>query len=186
MMKLLEDLTPEELQNLYSVNKKLQEMATEQATNSADYFISDILSYFSGIHGVDYNIGYPGSYMSVKPHAIPDFIRACQDMQKSYCILSDETAAKIDRAEARADFYKEARNGYETISDDKYLQLEKWIDRIISDAAGEIARSLDDEYNAAYTDEAARDNLECLIDNIGSQYETDGRYIYEIDRRKYA
>jgi len=186
MMKLLEDLTPEELQNLYRVNKKLKELAAEEATETANFWISEILGYFSNIRSIDYNIGYPGTYMQVKPQAYPAFIEACQEMTKTFCILSPETEKKITRAAARVEFYNDARNGYEAISDAKYCQLEKWIDNIVRTAAGEIANHCENELDASYTEEAARDHLEILVDNIGKDYETDGRYIYEIQRRKYA
>ena len=184
--RLLSELTTEEAEALFYKNSKLRELASEQAQESESFWLDEYLQPFQNIRGLSYNIGYPATFMTVRESAYKDFLEAADNAQAMFCLFNPETAAKLERAAARIDLYDEASAGYYDMSDKQFEKLEKWLANIIESAAAELVTRLAEELEISYTEEAAKEALEILLENIGDQYETDEVYIYETTVRKYA
>jgi hypothetical protein len=185
-MRKLNELDPQELENLFAVNEKLRSIASERAQENADFWVSEYLTGFRNLRGVDYNIGYPANYMTVRNTAYKDFLDAAKEAQENFGLFEEETANRIERALARVEIYDDATYGYYDMSSANFTRLEKWMDEQVETIAAELAARLETEYEYAYTDDAARDFLEFIVDEVGDKYETDGKYLYETERRKYA
>lgn len=132
-MRNLTDLTQEELKALFKVNKHLQEQAQNNLLEDAYYWIDEYLAPFYRMPGIDYSISCYNDYFTVKsPDYYFEFLEGVEKMQKDFCLLSDDTIILFERAANKAEFFREAYNGYEDISDKRYYQLEKWIKNIVT------------------------------------------------------
>lgn len=180
MMKMLKDLSLEELKELYSANNHFRNEVFERKIADADFFADDVLRCFRNMRYVDYSIsGYGYSYMKVGYQVYKDFLNAVLKTNKEYCLNIDE--AKIERVISKLDFYDDARCGYEDISDDKFDKLERWIEDCVNSSASAIVDYVKTIYEEAY--EVNDDDLLFYQEDCPS-IETDGRYIYE--EVKYA
>lgn len=187
-MKKLIDLTMEEVKNLFACNSWLQDQAKDRAAEEADFFGEEVLSYFHNVRGIRYEIAgsWNRNYFDVNYCYYSDFLDALRNAQNEICILSDEEEKVLSRLEKKIDFFRDCSSGYEDISEKRYNHLEKFIDNSITFLCDCIVKYISSSYDFYNSDEGAAESLEILIDNIGADYETDGRYIYEIDVRKYA
>lgn len=182
-MKKLSELTPEEIKSLFKCNKFMQERAQDYAQENAEIVVSEILHPFNRMHGIDYNIGYPANYFTVQQEAYKDFLDACEN--HDFSIFSEELENKIKRANDRAHFFNYLLLGYEDISDSRYRSLEAWLDGIVEEAAEAIVDYCVAEYDAVFDTFVQIEAAEMFCD-FNDNYETDGAYIYETTRRKYA
>ena len=187
-MKKLIDLSMEEIKKLFNCNDWLKNQAHERAAEEADFFGEEVLSYFHNVRGIRYEIAgsWNRNYFEVNYNNYNDFLEALRSAQKNICILSDEEEKVLSRLEKKIDFFRDCSCGYEDISEKRYNHLEKFIDNSITFLCDCIVKYISSSYDFYNSDEGAAESLEILIDNIGADYETDGRYIYEIDVRKYA
>lgn len=186
MEKLIE-LTLDQQKALFIKNAWLKKQAENRAEEEADFWADEVLSYFRNVRGIRYSIGYCNyNYLEVDYNHYNDFLEALRDAQKDICILSDEEALILSRLENKIEFYRDCCSGYEDISDARFSHLEKWIEGNIKYLCDCIVKYISSSYDYYYSDEGAADALELLIDNIGTDYETDGIYIYELEVRKYA
>lgn len=179
-MKMLKELSLEELKSLFSANKHFHNEVEERKMMDADFFADDVLRYFRDMRYIDYSIsGYGYSYMKVGYQVYKDFLNAVLKAKMDYCIEVDEE--KIERVIAKLDFYDDARCGYEDISDDKFDKLERWIEDCVDTSASAIVEFVKEIYEDAY--EVTDDDLLFYQEDYPS-IETDGTYIYE--NVKYA
>ena len=183
-MKRLSELTTEEIKTLLQENKTFKEWAQEYAQESADLNISFILRPFQDVRGIDYNIGYPGDYFRVSQEYYKEFLRACQE-DDVFHMFSESTQELINRAENKSVFFEDCLYNYIDISDKKWSCLEKWMDEAVHTATNEILQFCIAENENVFNDAFIEEEAVLFCEN-NDQYETDGRYIYEITRRKYA
>lgn len=185
MRKLIE-LSDKELKELYNKNSFLREEADNYAADSAYIQVDEFLRPFDKMIGVDYSIGDCGDYFNFNMSRgnLADFLSAAEECGRDYCFLTDELNSKITRAKSRADFYIDARNGYENISDSKFEKLEEWIEGIVAD----VCRAICDEASDFYTSEPEllANDLGWFIEANYADYTTDGALIYEPQIRAYA
>lgn len=183
-MKKLSELTPEEIKALLQENETFKKWAQEYAQESTDLNISYVLRPFQGLRGIDYNIGYPGDYFRVSQEHYKDFLEACQEYEVFF-MFSESTQKLINRAENRAGFFEDCLYNYIDISDKKWSCLEKWMNEVVHTATSEILQFCTAENENIFDDAFIEEEAIFFCEN-NDQYETDGRYIYEITRRKYA
>ena len=190
MRKNLSELNQEEAKALFNNNLWAKDRGQEYANDNADFWISEVLDYFRKCRALDYNIGYPGNYFTFIDYRagyddFQELFKAYKAITADMCVISDEVYAKVKRAAARLDFYLEARNGYEDISDKKYEQLEKWIFSIIEEANADILKYLEADDDSRYNDDFI---FECFYDHLEDmdEYETDGTTVFETRFREYA
>lgn len=177
-MKRLSELTFEEVKELYKVNKWLQRQGEEYRDETA-YFWCD--EYLHGIpSGVDYQISYCQSYMIVNERDFAEFIEYCNDIDRDFELFYKHRDL-LKRLTARSEVFEEIRNGYKDISDSKWDLFAEWMTDGVNTLKNHLVDVLQSEYE---TDPL--EVLDCLIENIGDDYETDGEYIYELDVIKYA
>jgi hypothetical protein len=190
MRKNLSELNFEEAKALFNINQWAKERGQEYANDNADFWIEEVLDYFRKCRALDYCIGYPGNYFTfIDSRAgyddFQELFKAYRAITKDMCVISENVFAKVERAAARLDFYLEARNGYEDISDAKYEMLEKWILSIIEEANDDILKYLEADDDSRYNDDFI---FECFFDHLEDMddYETDGVKVYETFCREYA
>lgn len=185
-MKLLKELSIKEANDLFNNNKKFRELCEEYARESAYFWNEEILQPLLKCSGVNYGIdAYSYSYIKISSiDYYHDFLKACKDIAKSYCIFSDETTAKIKRAIDKTYTLQDATYGYIEISDAKYSNLETWMNDIIETAKSELIEAITKNQEYGYSDDGARDQIEILIDN-NDFYMTDGVKLYETVVRCY-
>ena len=99
-------------------------------------------------------------------------------MQKDFCILSDNTAALFSRVYKKADFFREAYNGYEDISAKRFLQLEKWMIKAVETITSEILKHCQDEIIASYDFENQETYFLDFIDNF-NDYQVEENKLYK-------
>ena len=189
-MKKLNELTNDELFNLFEKNAWLREKMCSFCEESVNDYISDYLYGFRKINGLEYSIGY-NDYFTFNGYragvqGYEDFIYACMEVQRSYCLFSDKTETLLKRINAKLELYTEAWQGYRDISDKNYERLEKWIDKGIETLCNEILSFCKDIYDSAYDKDYQEEELLNFVEWNGSDYETDGTYIYETIHKKYA
>lgn len=190
MIRKLIELSNEELKELYNKNNFLQDAVNEYAAMDAEIMTDNFLRYFDKISGVDYSIGGYNDYFTYELYKarrygdFSDFLEAVTICDADYSFLSDDLRAALHRVKNRADFYIDARNGYENISDSKFEKLEKWIKGVVADICGAICDEASDFYTSE--PELLADDLGWFIEANYADYTTDGALIYEPQIRAYA
>lgn len=183
-VKKLSDCTGEELVSIMENNSFVREECEKRAVENMDFWwsIDEYLRYICKVPGIDYNFGYPGNYMCFRAYEkdhYREFFEACLKTQKDYGLFSDETAAKIDRAYKKIEFWEDCVYGYEEISDSRLNHLEGFLKNTFEEAKNSIFWAYDMEENYVYTVDAAIDNLEFWADDHENDYYTDGVKLYE-------
>lgn len=186
MIKLSE-MSDEALKSLYHNNEFLQKEAKEYSQEEFDFRMEEIMGYFRKIRGMEWNLGYPGNYISVEESAYKSFFDACLNLTHDMGFFTEETTALIERAGKKAEFFYDAMVGYEDISDSRFNCLENWQKKIVKSASDEIIENYMSEWNYYFSDEAAEECFfDIWIDSYGDDYLTDGEYVYEAELRKYS
>lgn len=181
--KLLNDLSLEEFKTLLSVNKWLREDFAEYARDQKESFVWDVMEYFKGLDSFDYCVDEyrPYCYIHIDNAAeYPDFISACYSLNHDMCVI-EKTRGNLERLNKKVGFYAACVNGYEEISDSRFNCLESWIIENI--------RVVSDEILNYCISEIETDDLEFFdiyLEGNGTEYTTDGRYIYPVNEIKYA
>ena len=177
-MKRLNELTIEELKGLYAKNKWLQTQGEEYRDETAYFWVDEYLHDIP--KRIDYRIEAYNSYMYIAMYDYADFVEYCDAIEKDFGIFY-EYEGLIKRLLTRTDFYRDCVQGYEDISDDKFDLLNNWMTAGVEMLKDHLVECLQSEYEVDPVE-----LLDCLIENIGDDYETDGEYIYELNVRKYA
>ena len=186
-MMMLSEMSREALKDLYENNETLKEWNIEWTYDEFNLRMDEIFSYFREIKGTDYEMGGYYDYFRVEEKAYYEFLSACLKLNHDMGVFKDETAAMIQRGKDKAEFYYDAMLGYYDISDARFENLEKWLKGIIDTATNEIISYYRDTEDY-YTSEEGRE--ECFWDvwlpNNEDNYQSDGRYLYELDVRKFG
>lgn len=185
--KLLEDLTTEEIKSLLSANKKFKEMCEEYAQENADFWNEEILKPFARVRGINYEISLCRySYIDIGMGAYKPFLEGCEKLAHDFCIFDDTQAERINRALTRTDFYEECLNGYIDISETRFNHLNTWLESLVNDLKNVIIKEVLANYESVYDNATLEETAETVADTYGTDYETDGLYLYETQVRKYA
>ena len=185
--QLLCDLSGQQLLDLFKKNEWLRKQASEQAQADAESLVSDYLAPFKNVRSLEYEFGCYKVFRVKYQECYSDFLDALEKCNKDFCIIcDDETQEIFNRAKEKIEFFDLFLEGYEEISDKRWNNLKNWMDNNIKALCDYLWDYIDSEYCYSFTDDAAENALECLIDNIGANYETDGTFIYEIAVRQYA
>lgn len=182
--KLLSALSYEELKELLQQNNFLRDEIYKYAMDCIGLEISDIARYLDKVKSIRYELGNAcyGDYIKIHTEYYDQFLSACENLQKDYCIFPESfNFNKFERMQAKFDFYYDCVVGYQDISDKQFELLEKWFESGIQEIIDMIL-----DYVDGLQDYSELDYLECYVDSYGGEYETDGRYIYETQVRKYA
>lgn len=186
MKKLLKDLTLEELKALLNTNKKFKEIVTDYSFEGADLAINEILDPFRNIRGLNYEISLCRcSYFEVGMGAYTNFLQACEETKKSFCLFSEEQEKELERALKKAKFYQECLDGYVDISASRFDCLNTWLENIVNDLADTIKKECVSIYENYDTEETLIENLELVAETYGKTYETDGKILFETVVRQY-
>lgn len=176
-MRNLADLTQEELKALFKVNKHLQEEAQERLLENVFYWIDEELYSFKSIRGFSYSIsGYYDFIRVNNPDYYGNFFDACEEMQKDYCILEENTMQLVNRAKKKFVFFRDCYDGYEDISPARYKNLEKWMFEVVETVTDELLKYYQSDIYSCYD----YDNMfNYFCENIDTfNYETDGTKVY--------
>lgn len=191
-MKLLSELTAQELDNLFEKNSFFRDQVSEYAARCVDDQLSEYLRPFFNNRAVDYNIGYPGDFFHFDIYcgsydAYYNFFAACKALTREYCIFTDSTQELLNRFYAREGFYLEAIFGNEDITDHDQERITAWIDKkVIAAACDDILTMCKAEYDLQFDDDYLRETADIYVEMYGNDYATDGEYIYETTVRRYA
>lgn len=166
-VKKLSALDINELSALLDHNSDIKDKMLYRCLDSVYYFFEDITSYLRDIRAIDWNFGYPGSYMTVREEGYSDFLQACEKLQRVFGFFPDDIYKNIERAAAKISFYIDCSNGYEDISDTRYMQLEKWLKSVIDAAAHEIVTIYNNMEDDAYNKETQLCELEFWAGEYG-------------------
>ena len=170
-MKKFELLTIEELKKVFNNNEKLQDDVLQAAQEDVFYWFNEYMNCFD-CGTIEYNIGYPGNYMTIKNGY--DFIQGLEELQRTFCYLSDESEKKIkycDHLMQRYDnlYYNDHKNAE---------RLENRIDEIIEELKSEFLNTLIHEYNFYYDTKNLRNYfIEIYSDNLNNSYYIDDNFI---------
>ncbi len=159
-MKKFEELTIEELKQVFNNNEKLQDNVLQAAQDDICYFINEYMNCFNR-GTLEYNIGYPGNYMTIKNSY--DFIQGLKELQKDYCYLSEDSEKNIK-------YCDHLMNRHNNLPFDDYInagRLENRINGIIIELKNDFLKSLVDEYNYYYDTKKLCDYfVEVYADNM--------------------
>ena len=147
MEKHINELEYEEIKELIINNNDLNRLFFEDFLESVTYWVhDDVLRFFENVHGVDYEIGYCGSWFTVSECGYTDFIKACVNIIDSgFCLFSDRVAGLVRRAYDRLDFWEWC--DIDSVSENTYFSFYKWFKGIIDAAISEILEFCRFEYD---------------------------------------
>ena len=180
--KLLNELSADELNELYRNNTWLREQCADYMSDSVYYQRDEILDYIRRIGGIDYCIDDCGhSYIRLdNVDEYPDFLSACRKLAVAFCVFDEETEVLLNRLYLHSPLYRMYYHREMEISDYRWSHYEKWMEsgvKKISSALVEYLLSFDGD---------PREYLEDFLMNCGNDYATDGTYIYETTYRRFA
>lgn len=194
----LKKLTTENALEVYRNNEKFKNMIFLDALDEAYYQADEILSYFRHYdHNrgrayevfSHYEIDLNAAYIKVDTRYYEDFFQDCIKVAEVFGIF--DTMHNIDhkftRALDRLEIYNDAAAGYYDMSEKNFLQLEKWLENIVTEAAEYIAQYAQEAYNQFLDENILEDyfltvwmyNREDVysVDAAGHVYETAPRCI---------
>lgn len=166
-MKNYKDLTIEELELVFDNNEKLRGMAYQEAIKDMDNFINEDMSCFS-YKAIDYNIGYPGSYINVIHWE--EFIEGCKKLQRNYNRFTEAMYKKVLYVERL--FEKWQAIPYN--DDNNNERIEKRIQGLVN----EVCAFLLKEYESWYSYYTDNENLKEYFIDIFSERFGEGKTLY--------
>jgi hypothetical protein len=170
-MKKFEDLTIEELKQVFNNNEKLQDDVLQDTQDDVRYWISEYMNCFE-CGTLEYNIGYPGNYMTIKNQY--EFIQGLKQLQKDYCYLSGEEEKTIYYVERLIDRY----NNLPFYDNKNANRLDLRIEELTEKLKDLFFKRLVNEYNYYYDTKNLCDYfVEMYADNMTGQYYIDNNYI---------
>ena len=171
LLKPYEDLTIEELKQVFNNNEKLQDDILQAAQDDVDYWISEYMNCFER-GALVYNIGYPGNYIKIKNSY--EFIQGLKQLQEEYCYLSEDGEKNIK-------YCDHLMSRHNNLPFDDYInaeRLENRIDEITEELKNDFLKQLVNEYNYYYDTKNLCDYfVEMYADNMTGQYYIDDNYI---------
>lgn len=182
--RLLSDLTPVELGELFDRKEWLRNECRARREDSNYYQLEEIADRLREARHIEFSIGGGyGDHIKVYSGYYKEYFEVLQTMQRDFYIVGDSLNALLDRLTEKAGFFDDCSNGYADISDNNYNRLKTWfsanlqkINEYILEYCFDIANNFED----------LEDELELFVTNSGQDFTTDGTYIYEVSVRKYA
>lgn len=170
-MKNFEQLTTEELKQVFNNNSKLQNIVYDAAIEDINFWVQEYFNCFER-GALEYNIGYPGNFITVKNNY--DFIQGLKKLQKDFEYLPGDAKKDIkycDHLMARYDALP--LNDYKNAD-----LLENRINEIINGLKSEFLNQIVAEYNYYYDSENLKNYfLECYSENMSDNYYINDDYI---------
>lgn len=185
-MTKLNELTFDELKALFDKNHWLREEAKEWQDRMNNEYLDDIAGYLRNIKGLDFSIGYDrDAHVTASANCLNEYLEALKALCLELCFFDPETEKLINRLADKVRFYQYCVWGYEDISEEQFQKLDTWFESGLEEIESEIVSKT---YDIAtdYSEDGLLDALDQFACIDGDEYETDGTYIYEIGRRKFA
>jgi hypothetical protein len=147
--KYIEEMSKEELTNVFNANSKLQNDVLEDMIDSEMHWIGEKLDYIRDSLS-DWSIGTgQRNYIKVNTDRLTDFLHGLSEMDKGVPAFNDEKAAEvIGNLEAAYNAYY-----YADAYAHNYEELEEAADRAAQKAADELARQFDRDLSYLYDTE---------------------------------
>lgn len=181
MREYLNNLTSEELTELYNHNKWFQEHIYNYAIECENDYLSEILEPLRECKGLDYQLGSGyHDYINIRFDYIDEIMDGFYKMQRNYCVFPDSDTDIIKRLRDKAAFMSECVNGYEDISENRWCNLFKWYENHIERLKHELI-----DFCQQLMDINEEEWIESYVDCIGDNYMTDNNIIYETTVRSY-
>lgn len=160
MKRYFKDMEPQEVFDAIRENRKLDEKVTDCLLEDAGFRVDEKLSYLKDVKTISYEIGgvYRG-HIRTKEEYYADFLKAARELDNAFCILSEETRARLDRALNRAEVWEDGIICGE-LDDDNADRFYTWFTDIVKAVQEEILNDLEAEYEAAYEDETLKMYIE--------------------------
>ena len=160
MKRYLKDMEPQEVFDAIRNNRKLDEKVTDYLLEDAGFRVDEKLNYLKNVKTIRYEIGgvYRG-YISTKEEYYTDFLEAARELDNTFCVLSEETRARLDRALNRAEVWEYGIICGE-LDDDNAERFYDWFTEIVKAVQEEVLSDLETEYEAAYEDETLQMYIE--------------------------
>ena len=169
-MKKIKNLTIEELKQVFNNNQKLQDDVLQVAQEDSCFWIQEYMNCFDGC-AVDYNIGYPGNYITIKNQY--EFIQGIKELQRFYCYLSEEDEKNALYAEELIKRYNKLPYYDEKNADRLNLKIEELTEKVKNN----LLKQLVNEYNYYYdTKKLCNYFIEMYADNMTEKYYVDNNY----------
>lgn len=170
-MKRINNLTIDELKKVFTNNQKLQNEVYNDAIDIADLYVRDYMNCFEA-GAIDYNIGYPGDYITVKDAR--KFNNGLRDVYKSFCVLPDESLKVINYCDDLLNRYEEIY----MIDWKNANRLEKKISELTTDLKNVFLKRVLNEYNYYYNGDNLQEYfIENYIEIMNDNYYVDDNYI---------
>ncbi len=170
-MKKLSELKTDELKQVFYKNEKLQQELFDAALDDSLFWINEYFNYFKN-GAIDYNIGYPGNYLSIKNTF--DFIDGLEGLQNDFCLFNDDDAKKIIYA---GELIKKHDNiyCYDCINLER---IENRIDELAHNLKNIFFKKIIDEYNYYFDNNNLLEYFTSFyIDNLDDNYYIDNDFI---------
>jgi hypothetical protein len=169
-MRLLKDLTIDELKRVYLENNKLNELVFDSMMDDANFWVNEYLNCFE--HGALLcEIGYPGNWLTVRDNE--KFVGGCKTVQRNFELFNRETFEKVlycGKLFARWWIVQDEKNA---------RRIDERIEELCEEIGDALLHRLVDEYEAVYNEGFQIDYfLNVWLDNIDADnYYIDKNYI---------
>lgn len=170
-MKKFNDLTIEELKIVFDNNTKIQDETLNAAQEDITYWINEYMESFEP-GTLEYNIGYPGDYLSV--NNIYEFVQGLRRLQEDFCYLSEENEKTIDYIDLLITRYNNLPY-YDTKNANK---IDLRIEELTEQLSNAFFHQLIKEYNYYYNSDNLKEYfIEIYADNMNGDFYVDDNYI---------
>lgn len=181
MKEYLNNLTNEELTELYNNNKWFREHVYNYAVECENDYLSEILEPLRECKGINYQLGSGyRDFIDIRFDYIDEIMDGFYKMQRNYCVFPDNETDTIKRLKDKAAFMSECVNGYTDISDDRWCNLFAWYEKHIDHLKRELI-----DFCQNIMDVDGINYVESYVECVGDDYMTDGTVIYETKVREY-
>lgn len=179
--KYIEELTVEELTQVFNNNEKLQNQVLEDMIESEMHWISEKMDYIRKSLS-DWSIGTgQRNYIIVKTRSMNEFLEGLKQMGREVPAFSDTKAAEIiGKLEKAAEAYY---NADIDIDEDEYDLLEEGAEDALKEAADELADQFTRDLNGLYDHDTQLDYFLDFYSN--ARMEEEETYYIHSDSETY-
>lgn len=140
MKRYINDLTPAEKMEALKINSKLSNMLYEAVNDGLQLYADDILYNFKNINSIRYELGYCNYYFRVNfERDYAAFLEACADVEKDFCIFTDDLQKDLENIDRIIDRAKYFYNYSYDMSDENAESLGAWLESKIKAFCGGLA-----------------------------------------------
>ena len=133
MKRFINDLTPAEKMEALKINSKLSELVYETVNEDLQFYADEILYNFKNINSVRYSLGYCEYYFRVNfEHDYAAFLEACADVEKDFCIFTDDLLKDLENIDRIIDRAKYFCDYSYDMSDENAEKLGGWLESKIN------------------------------------------------------